>query len=182
TLTNVVRMGSPSVAGITKAVTPTTANLFMSQIRLSVNTSAAAGNIAGLRTTITPFWRGNAAGLGGFYLVFRFGQSIVAAQGRCFVGLTTSTAALGNANPLSFVSNTIGFGWDSGTTNVYAISSNATVAVNTTTSSSFPTTTAQTDWYEGVIFAPPNGGTVSYQLTNLTTGAVAIGDYNQINL
>jgi len=156
------------------------ANLFMSQTRMGHSTGATAGTTIGWKNgTGLPFWRGNAAGLGGFYAVARFGVAQSVTNGRAFIGFKDSTTNLANGNP-SAQTNIIGFGWDSGATTLSAMSANATTS--NTIDLGADITTGNTNWYEAVIFAPPNGGNVSYQLTNLTTGNTVFGQYNQTNL
>jgi hypothetical protein len=175
-----LRMISANTIAFT-ARTPTTANAFMSSYRVSQTTGVTAGTSISWRNTITQWWRGNAAGLGGFYAVCRFGVATVAAQGRVFVGFKNSATILTNANPSS-QTNIIGFSYNSGQTNLYAISANNTVANTIDLGAGFPVNTGNTDWYEAVIYAPPNGGTVQYQVTNLKDGNNVFGSYNQTNL
>lgn len=179
TAASVIRLTSANTVAFT-ARTPASTNIFLSQVRLGHTTGATAGTTISWRNgTGLPFWRGNAAGLGGFYAVCRFGVASAAAQGRAFIGFKNSTTALSNGNP-SAQTNIIGFGWDSAATNVFAMSANSTVANSIDTG--LTCTTGNTDWYEGVIFAPPNGGTVQYQITNLSNGTIVTGSYNQTNL
>jgi len=162
------------------AVTTTTANLFMSQTRVRITANSTASQATSLRNSVgIPFWRGNAAGLGGFYAVCRFGISKPITNSATFVGFSNLTTALGNGLPTAFTS-TIGFAKYAGVANLQAISANSTAANVIDTGMNF--TTGNTNWYEGVIFAPPNGGNVSYQVTNLTDGTIATGQYNQTNL
>jgi hypothetical protein len=180
TTISALRMTSANTIAFT-ARTPTSANAFMSSFRVSQTTGATAGTSVSWRNAVLQFWRGNAAGLGGFYAVARFGVATVAAQGRVFVGFKDSATILTNANPSS-QTNIIGFSYDSGQTNLYAISANSTIANTIDLGAGFPVNTGNTDWYEAIIYAPPNGGTVQYQVTNLKNGNNVIGTYNQTNL
>lgn len=161
--------------------TPTTANAFLSAYRVGQTTGASAGSSVSWRNTITQWWRGNASGLGGFYAVARFGVAASTTNGRAFIGFKDSATILTNANP-SGQTNIIGVGWDSGQTTLRAISANSTAANTIDLGSGFPTNTGNTDWYEVVLFAPPNGGTAQYQVTNLKNGNNVIGSFNQTNL
>lgn len=166
----------------TVARTPAIGNLFLSQTRLGISSNTTAGTSAGLRNSVgLPWWRGNAADQGGFYAVTQFGISIVAAQGRAFVGFKDSTTGLANANP-SAQTNIIGFGFDSAQKTLRAISANSTVANTIDLGTGFAVDVGNTNWFECIIYARPNGDTVSYQVTNLTDGNTVFGDYNQTNL
>jgi len=161
----------------------TTANTFMQASRVALTTGAGVNSIAGMTANSLSFWRGNAAGLGGFYAVMRFGSAVNVANGLCFIGFKdTITFPVANTtlgNP-SAQTNIIGFGWDGAQTTLRSLQANATVCVANDLALNI--STGNTNWYEGVIYAPPNGGTISYQVTNLGTGAVAVGAYNTTNL
>ncbi len=169
----------------TIARTPAAGNLFLSVVRMGVGSNTTA-NIAGeLRPTgaTVPFWRGNATDQGGFTMIARWGPSIIAAQQSAFVGMSNVVAALpNNATGVTGFTNLIGFGFNRAITNLHIVSANATVANTIDLGASFPVNTGNAHWYETVIYAPPNGGTVSYLVRNLSTGAVAAGDFNQTNL
>lgn len=181
-----IRMVSANTVAFTTR-TQSSANTFMSQSRYGHTTGGTAGTLISWRNNVVPpFWRGNAAGLGGFYAVARWGLASKAANGTAFIGFTSSNAAFTVANStvgvlLSAQTNYIGFGWNTGSANVCALSANSTAA-NTIDLAGFDCTTGNTNWYESVIFAAPNGANVYYQLTNLTTGALVTGQYNQTNL
>ena len=91
-----------------------TTSFFTSLRRIGFVSSSLLGSSAGTYHGAQQFWRGNAAGLGGFYYVARFGMSsasTVSTQ-RSFVGLVASTSSLSNVDP-STNTNIIGFGVDS---------------------------------------------------------------------
>lgn len=76
-------------------------------------TSAAAGNLSGMRTAYTQWFRGNAAGFGGFWFRAQLGQNINLNGAQAFVGLCASTAALGAAaGSVGALLNMIGMGYD----------------------------------------------------------------------
>lgn len=160
-------------------IAPTTANLYLSQTRVKITTAATACAVAAIATSNTSFWRGNAANTGGFYAVFRFGLEKAVTNTIFFTGFNPSKT-MTNANP-STIRSIIGFGKDRGQTNLYVIQANSSVTVNTDISG-MNFTTATTNWYEGIIYALPNGGNVYWQLTNITTGAIANGQYDNTTL
>lgn len=174
------RMTSANTIAFT-ARTPASGNTFLSAYRVSQTTGVTAGTSISWRNSILQWWRGNAAGLGGFYAVARFGVAGVTTNGRLFVGLKDSATILANGNP-SAQTNIIGFSSDSGGANLFAISANATVANTIDLGAGFVRNVGNTDYYEAVIYAPPNGGTCQYQITNLKNGNTVTGAYNQTNL
>ena len=161
------------------AATPNLSNLYLSQARLIITANATAGANSTLFTSNVSFSRGNAANVGGFYAAFKFGLEKAVTNTIFYVGFADVTAGV-NANP-SGIRNIIGFGKDRGQTNLYAISANSSATVNTDLSG-MDFTVNQTNWYEGIIYALPNGGNVYYQLTNITTGAIANGQFAAANL
>jgi hypothetical protein len=185
-ITGGIGFGTAANTIATIARTPASGNLFLSMARLGIGSNTTA-NIAGeLRPTgaQVPFWRGNATDTGGFTFVARWGVSVVAAQMAAFVGLSNATAVLpNNATGVTGFTNMIGFGFNRAATNLHVVSANSTVANSIDLGASFPAVgTGNTTWYETIIFAPPNGGTITYQVKNLSTGAVAQGSFNQTNL
>ena len=133
-------------------------------------------------------WRGaaqqfsvgsNAAGDGGFHLVCRWGPAtgVATATNRAFVGLVASTAAQTDAEPSARV-NQCGMGWDAADANIQFIHGDGTGAcTKIDLGSGFPVpTTDRTEVYEIAMFSPPGTSqSVTYEITNLNTGAVATG-------
>lgn len=74
---------------------PATTTLAESIYRTRFQTSATAGNAAGVRDAVNTVWRGNSAGRGGFFLHQRIATGNIAlAGGQVICGLSSSTAAL----------------------------------------------------------------------------------------
>lgn len=113
TTVSVLNFGNNATGTATTRNVATT-NLFTSMRRLGYVSGGSAGNSAGTRHGIQQFFLGNAAGVGGFFYVARFGMSSAAnvATQRSFVGLIGSTAVIGNVEPSSVV-NSVGFCVDS---------------------------------------------------------------------
>jgi hypothetical protein len=135
-----------------------------------------AGSLASMRVNVLECWRGNAAGLGGFFMVARFSIDTLGAGNRMFVGLTdTATTAPTNIDPTtSTTPGKIGMAINTNTGNwniVHNITGTAptVIALN----ASFPVNT--TDSLELVLYAAPNSATVGYRVTNLTTNAQTSG-------
>lgn len=154
-----------------------TTNLFTSMRRLGYVSAGTAGSSSGLRTVSLQFWRGNANDRGGFHLICRFGISDASAvaDARTFVGFVAQTTAIGNINPSTLL-NMIGVGNDNTDTNLQLMSNDgAGTASKVDLGASFPANTRSTDMYELALFCPPNASYINYQVTNLTTGAIAEG-------
>lgn len=152
-------------------------NLFTSVRRLGYVTAASSGSSAGTRHNNTQFWRGNAAGLGGFVYVARFGFSTANTTNKqAFVGFRNSASAItANTNPSS-LTNIIGFGIDATQTSLrWMVNDGSGTATTVDLGANFPSNTTDTDWYEAIIYARPNAGTVYYHITNLSTGNTASG-------
>ena len=162
--------------------TPTTRNvastsLFTSMRRIGYVTAASGSSVAGTRHNNQQFWRGNAAGLGGFIACFRFGFSTAnTGNKQAFIGLRASSAAIsGNTNPSS-LTNIIGFGIDATQTTLrWMVNDGSGTATATNLGANFPSNTTNADMYDARIFATPNGGTVYYWIKNLSTGNITSG-------
>jgi hypothetical protein len=163
-----------TITGTATAVAPSAGNLFLSSPRLDFNSAASAGASAGVVGSALTLWRGNAASLGGFYLVIRFGIETFQASCRLFAGLYSSASAIGNVNPSTLL-NLIGVGFDSGDTTLSLLSNDGSgTATKTSLGAGFPTTGGQ-DLYELMLSAEPNGSEVRYRVERLNSGDVAGG-------
>jgi len=159
--------------GTATAATWAATNLHTSMNRLAFAVATAAATaVGGFRGGAQNFWRGNAAGLGGFTYIARFSTGIYAltAANRCFVGLRASTTAPTDVAPNSLL-DILGCGWDSSDTTlqIYAAGS-ANAKVNTGITVTRTASAAQV--FELAMFASPNGSDVTIQVTDLTSGTV----------
>lgn len=156
-----------------------TTNLAISLRRLAYVTGNPAGSSCGTRHGLTQFWRGNAAGLGGFFYSTRFALDTVKAGMRWFVGMSASAAVIGNVNP-STLTNIAGFGIDAGETTVRWITNDGVGPVSKTDlGASFPATTADVV-YDARIFCAPNGSAIYYALERLDSAALAEGSSSTV--
>jgi hypothetical protein len=167
-----------SATGTATARNVATTNLFTSSRRLGYVSSNTAGSSAGTRHSLQQFWRGTAAGLGGFYYVVRFGlssASTVAGQ-RSFVGLIASTAMLGNVDPSAFPTAIVGFGVDSADTTWFFIHGDGTGrTTKDTLTGTFPPRDLSVSLFEARIYCPANGSTIYYSLEVLGGGSIYEG-------
>lgn len=116
---------------------------------------------------------GNVANSGGFFFVMRFGVQALGTGNIAFFGLSPRITPTFGANLNTYV-NIIGVGYQTNSGNWQLIENSgsgtgtiidlgATLPLNTT------------DAMELVLFAPPNSTTITYRVTNLTTGAKVTG-------
>lgn len=168
-----------SSQGTATAANVGTTNLHQSMKRLDyLVTTAAATAVAGFRGNATQHWRGNAAGLGGFFMVCRWGPAtgVSTSTNRAFVGMRGSAAAPTDVEPSS-LTNIIGMGWDAADSNVQMMHNDGTgTATKIDLGASFAVPTVdRTAVFEIVLFCAPNGSTIFYEVTRLDTGAGASG-------
>ena len=141
--------------------------------RTQFASAAGAGSSAGTRGPATLTWRGDAAGLGGFRFMCRFGSATTLAQQRSFVGLSATTGALANANPSSFL-NLIGVGYDSAQTTLRIIHNDGSgTATTVDLGANFPV--GGSNVYDVFLSADANGSNVTYRVVNLGTSNEANG-------
>ncbi|NTW26928.1 MAG: hypothetical protein HGA36_01245 [Candidatus Moranbacteria bacterium] len=163
TITSVGNLSHPALAA-TSFLTATR--------RFTLTTSAtAAGTLVSSRAPATMAWRGNVAGLGGFFFTQRFSLATLVAGNRAFVGLSDSTAAPTNVDPTtSTTPGKIGLAINTNTGNWNWVNNiTGTAPTVTALGANFPINI--TDMYELVIFSAPNGSNITYRVTNLSTGA-----------
>lgn len=136
-------------------------------------TTAATTAVAGFRQTAAKSWRGNAAGLGGFHFICRFAPAtgVTNSTRRLFVGMQASTAAPTDVNPSTLL-NMCGVGYDAADTNWQFMSNDGTGTATKIDLGTARPAADRTDWFELMMFAAPNGSSISYTLTNLGTGTV----------
>ncbi len=167
----ITTFGMPNqTVGTASTPTKTSTNLHTSMRRTSVTSAGTANAAAELRSAQSLVWRGNAAGLGGFFYTCRFAINSTTANQRLFVGLDDRTAATSTTQNPSAITNMVGVGWDSADSNLQIMGNDATgTATKIDAGANFPANNT-TAVYEFVMFAPPNGSSVGYRLTRLDTG------------
>lgn len=165
-----------TATGTATAKTPANTNIHTQTSGVDfLVTVAATTAVAGFRSSIAQFWRGNAAGFGGFRYVCRFapatGTTGVSTE-RLFVGLINATAAPTDVAP-STLTQCIGVGYDSADTNwqMYAAGASQT---KTDLSIAQPSTD-RSDVFELALFCKPNDSSIGYEFTRLSDGTKASG-------
>lgn len=163
-----------SSTGTVAAVAPSSSNLFTQSIRNKITSAATAGSAATLRGSQLCLWRGNSAGLGGFYLCMRGGIETFQSNCRMFIGLHSAASDIGNVNPSTLL-NMVGIGSDSGQTTLRLFRNDGSgTATAIDLGSGFPTTGSQ-NLYEVILSAEPNGSEIRYRVERLNSGDVADG-------
>lgn len=165
-------------AGTVSHPTPTsTAPAVYSQTKRTrwANVVTTTNQILGLRTATADktFWRGNAAGLGGFRMHGKFSIGLwPAATVRLFVGMTDSTAGYVISDTLT--GNGCGFWHD--TTEAASVLN--FVTRNGTTATKAAITLAANlavgQFFEFWINSEPNGSVIGYKLVELNTGTTLV--------
>lgn len=154
------------------------ANPWQATQRKRFASAGTAGSSTGMRTAYTQWFRGNAAGFGGFFFRTQFGQNLNVNGAQVFHGLCASTAVLGTgAGAVGALLNMIGVGYDttdsssgnwqlfrndgSGTATKVDLGANA--ARNTT------------HGFDLIIYCPPGAATeIFVRVVNLHTGTVVL--------
>lgn len=172
-------------AALTATGTATAANVattnrhtYLKRLEYLVTTATTTA-VAGFRSTVAQFTIGGpSAGDGGFHMICRWGPAtgVSTTTNRAFVGMANTTGAPTDVEP-STITNMIGMGWDAADTNIQLMYRGAGAVTKIDLGASFPVPTAdRTKAYEIALFSPPGTTqSVSYEVTDLATGAVATG-------
>lgn len=167
-------MGAGTNAGTAAQVDPTLTNKYTAMQRCTYASVVTTQNQqVGIRTGGGAFYRGNAAGLGGFFFVCRFGFTSIKTGCRAFVGLSSGTSAVVTGDP-SGLTNIAGFAFDladtawtfmhndaAGSATKDAIAGQATLATNNTA-------------FDAYIFCYPNDNTIYYRLDDVIQGTTLV--------
>lgn len=154
--------------------TPASTNLCTSIRRVGWVSAAGANSIASLvGASMNWIWRGNAAGLGGFHIVMRFAPSDAALVGTAnmFMGLGTTYTDVDPAT----LTNIVGIGCSSGDTVLQLYAAGAAAQTKTSLGALFPVNNPSVDVYELVLYADPNGSTITWRVERINTGDTAGG-------
>lgn len=138
-------------------------NAITSMKRATFGTGTTATGSSGIQSTNFVTWRGNAAGLGGFFFQARFAVETLSTDLRVMIGLSALSGAL--AGEPSVQNNTIALCKDSTDTQWQVVTRGTT-----TTKTSTSVTVNNTDILDFFMFMPPNSSTLAVELINATTG------------
>lgn len=172
----VLGLSTMSLSGTGTARTPASTNLFTGTRRLGLVSQNSASSVCGIRNPTNQFWRGNAAGAGGFHIIWRFGISdaSLVATGRTFCGLWATTSAPTDVDP-STLTNIVGVGCDSGDTQLQLYAAGAAAQARMALGASFPVNTVSVDIYELILYCPPNSSEMRWSVLRVNTGDMTSG-------
>lgn len=142
-------------------------------------TGATAGSATGMRLAYTQWFRGSAAGFGGFWFRTQFGQNINLNGAQAFVGLCASTALLNiAAGSAGALVNMIGMGYDTtdaSTGNWFLMRNDGS---GTATKVDLGTGAARantTHGYDLIIYCPPGAATeIFVRVVNIHDGTTVL--------
>jgi hypothetical protein len=115
-------------------------------------------------------WRGNAAGLGGFFYHSRFAVETYRADIQLFIGLSALNANL--AGEPSVQNNSCGLCKDAADTQWHYFTRSGTTTTKVTTG----VNVAAGDIFDLMMFCPPNGSDIKFRMVNVMTGVVVLDD------
>lgn len=171
-------LGIATAASAAASTTPVfaTTNLQTSMLASALATSTTTNASAYLIYTASGspwWWRGNAAGLGGMYVVHRFSQNVNTTGARLFVGMASGLPLSASQDPSNTTgaNKLIGVGYDSGDANtanwqIYHSDGTTCIRVDTGIQRN------ATDVLELIIYCAPNDTGFTVLFRNLSTGAV----------
>lgn len=184
TTTTMFAMGTvaPTIVGTLSTPSLSANSLRESTRRSQILSAATAGAASELRIAYASVWRGNGAGLGGFFFRCRFGIGSAVATQRLAVGLWAATGATTTTIEPSTLVNAIFIGNDSGDINLQIMRNNASGAcVKVDLGASFPKVQLNAI-YDVTFFCAPNTSSIGYQVTKLNDGITVSGVVNTTEL
>ena len=151
-------------------------NLLTQTRRSTISTSTTAGTIAYIRGSQTEVWRGNAAGMGGFFVAIRFAVSGTLQTGlRSFAGIVDVTSNPTNVDPTTTTTpGGVGLAVNANTGN-WQLVRNATGTARTAIDLGASFALNNTQPLELILFSAPNGTSINYRVTNLSTNVQTSG-------
>lgn len=166
---------APTAFGTATAFNWANTNLSTSMKGISYISAATASSSGGMKSNVLQYWRGNAAGLGGFYFCCRFAVTAQPANWRLLVGMYGSTTAPGTTVDPSTLLNFIGVIKDSADTNLqFAHNDGTSTATKSSTGLGIPSTSQVV---EVRIFCAPNSSTINISCEILNGGGGPV-DYS----
>jgi len=168
----VITVGNAAVTtrGTLTQQTLASTNLLTSVRATLFSSGTTAGTVSSVNASQTEFWRGNAAGLGGFYFRSRFGLNTLQAGMRAFVGVTDVISSPTNVDPTtSTTPGKVGMAINASTGN-WQLVTNVTGSAPTATDLDANFAVNTTSLFQLELFCAPNDSAISYEVTNISTG------------
>lgn len=145
-----------------------------------VTTTNQEMGIGSVASGLPQFWRGNAAGLGGFFFFCRFAIGLWPANTvRLFVGMTAAASAIVTTNTIP--ANSIGI-WHITTDGANVLNFVSKDATTASTASISGATLAAGQVFDMYMYAKPNDTVVYYRLDSLNAGTTLIDSSHSTNL
>ena len=143
--------------------------------RAVITSAGTAPSYIDVRPAVLNVWRGNAAGLGGFRVEFRFSLNTLQTGMRSFVGLMSTVAALSNFDPLAATTNhAVGMAINASTGNWSLVCNTAgTAPTAIALGAGFPVN--NTTIYKLVLVSAANGAAIDYTVVNVNTNEQTTG-------
>lgn len=168
-----------AAATMSSQQTIASANRWLATLRKRFASSTTAGNLTGMRTAYTQWFRGSAAGFGGFFFRKQFGHQINLNGAQTFHGLCASTAALAaTAGSVSALLNMIGMGYDTtdaSTGNWFLFRNDGSGTATKVDLGANAARSNVSHGYDLIMFCPPGAADRIYvRITNLHTGVVVL--------
>lgn len=165
---NVIGTVLPTSVGAVSTPALTSTSLRTSSRRAQVLSAATANSASEVRIAYASVWRGNGAGLGGFFYRARVAIGSSVANQRLLIGLTSSTAATATTQEPSALTNIICFGNDLADTN-YQIMVNDGTGTATKVDTGF-TKSVINEIFDVTFFCAPNSSSIGYSISRLNDG------------
>jgi len=170
-----VGMGALTAVGTISHPVLAAGSLRASTRRAIVTSAATANSASELRYAATQAWRGDGAGLGGFFSTFRFGISSAVAAQRIAVGLWAAVAATSTSTEPSALVNGVWVGNDAADSNLQLMYNDGSgTASKINLGSDFVKNQAD-GMYELTLFAKPNTSEIKYRVKRLDAAGEASG-------
>ncbi len=167
---------TPTTSGTATAAAADFTSLSGSMARIQYVSTAATGQVTGIKT-VRVVGRGAAAGCGGFFIVIRWANDALTTNQACFVGLDPSLAMIADGDPSALI-NIAGFGADAGDTNLqWMVNDDTGTATKVDLGANFPAKSAPA-LYESRIWCNPNDTVLNYSLRRLDVPQFVSGSSN----
>jgi hypothetical protein len=153
------------------------ASMFGQQSVFRATSSTLATSFVKYASLNAYYWRGNAAGLGGFYLVLSWGMNAPDSNNttKLVMGLSPSVVTMSGTEP-SAKTDCVFIGADSTDTNLQVMhNDNAGTCTKVNLGANFPARSSAADFYRCEFYAAPNGSSIDYYILNMVSGNSASG-------
>lgn len=171
-----VGMGAFTVVGTMSHPALAANNLRESTSRAIVTSAATAGSASEIRFASTQCWRGNGAGLGGFFATFRFSISSSVATQRCAVGLWASTGATTVTIEPSTIVSGVWVGNDAADANLQLMWNDGSGIASKLNLGADFVKNQPNGIYELILFCKPNDTKISYRVKRLDAAGEVSGE------